>query len=270
MGRTGRRGPRRLGDAGSRHRRLLAAAGLALTAPSGPAVAQPLPAPLVLLRDVDPSIVQDIRYAGPDNFTGRPLAGYIGSECVLLAGVARALSAVQRDLAGRGLSLKVYDCYRPVRAVRAMVAWVRGAEGDAARRFHPRVPRSKLIAQGYIATQSEHSRGRAVDLTLLRLPVASAPPLDPDRTYGDCTSPAAGRAPDNGIDMGTGFDCFDPRSHASARGLTPEQGEARRTLAEAMRRRGFSGYSREWWHFSMASSEAGGRSFDVPVPARTR
>ena len=91
-----------------------------------------LPEPLVYLRDVDASILQDIRYAGPDNFTGRPVPGYGAHECVILREAAEALSRVQRGLLARNLSLKVYDCYRPRQAVRTFVAFVKdGADADS-------------------------------------------------------------------------------------------------------------------------------------------
>ncbi|MFA9550682.1 MAG: M15 family metallopeptidase, partial [Hyphomicrobium sp.] len=73
----------------------------------------------VYLRDIDPSIIQDMRYAGHDNFMGGPVQGYKAPECILLRSAAKALSRVQEDLKSRSLSLKVYDCYRPKRAVRA-------------------------------------------------------------------------------------------------------------------------------------------------------
>src|SRR5687767_231928 len=98
-----------------------------------PAQAQRLPPDFVYLRDVDPSIVQDMRYAGSDNFTGRALPGYDGLECVLRADAAQALKRVQATLAPSGLSLKVYDCYRPERAVRAMARWSRSPEDGTTR-----------------------------------------------------------------------------------------------------------------------------------------
>src|ERR1051325_3616464 len=82
-----------------------------------PAVAQQLPVGFVYLRDIDHAIAQDMRYAGPNNFTGAPLPGYDAAECVLREPAARALAAVRADLAPQGLGLKVYDCSRPARAV---------------------------------------------------------------------------------------------------------------------------------------------------------
>jgi D-alanyl-D-alanine dipeptidase len=231
----------------------------------------PLPEALVYLRDIDPSILQDMRYAGPDNFTGRRLPGYDAGECVLLREAAEALASVQQALLPRGLSLKVYDCYRPRRAVRAFVAWVEGGADLPAdpllKRFHPNIDRSQLIAEGYVAAVSHHSRGDTVDLTLVELPENPAAPFSRQAAYGPCTAPARDRAPDNGVDMGTGFDCFDPRSHTAASDITAAQTRWRRTLVEAMTRQGFRNYPKEWWHFTFVPARAA-RSFNAPIVAR--
>lgn len=247
---------------------------LALAAPATPtATAQDagtLPEPLVFLRDIDASVLQDIRYAGPDNFTGKPVQGYDGAECVLLREVAEALSRVQQDLLTRKLSLKVYDCYRPRRAVRAFTAWVNdpGAEPDPLlKRFHPNLERGKLMHLGYIAAVSRHSRGDTVDLTLVALPAKRAAPFDPTAGYGSCIGPAKDRAPDNGIDMGTGYDCFDALSHTGATGIAAQQQRWRKRLVEVMARQGFKNYDKEWWHFSFGDTPAQ-RSFDVAIPPR--
>jgi D-alanyl-D-alanine dipeptidase len=230
-----------------------------------------LPAPLVYLRDIDATILQDIRYAGPDNFTGRPVPGYGAPECVLLRQAAEALSRVQRALVARNLSLKVYDCYRPRQAVRAFVAFVKDG-ADAApdprlKRFHPNVERSRLIEDGYVAAVSQHSRGDTVDLTLVELPARPMAPFGLRAVYGACTNPAEARAPDSGVDMGTGYDCFDPLSHTNAADITPAQRLWRRTLVEAMAREGFRNYAKEWWHFTLARTRSA-RSYDVPIAPR--
>jgi D-alanyl-D-alanine dipeptidase len=231
-----------------------------------------LPDPLVFLRDIDSGILQEIRYAGPDNFTGRPVPGYGAAECVLLREVAEALSRVQQDLLTRKLSLKVYDCYRPRRAVRAFAAWVKepGAGPDPLlERFHPNVERRRLIDLGYIAGVSRHSRGDTVDLTLVALPARRAAPFDRNAKYGACTGPAKARAPDDSIDMGTGFDCFDPLSHTDAGAIAAHQQRWRKRLVDAMAREGFVNYEKEWWHFTFGDRPAP-RSFDVPIPPRRR
>jgi zinc D-Ala-D-Ala dipeptidase len=266
--------------AASALRKALARAGaallLALVAPATPQLAteQParaLPEPLVYLSDIDRSILQDMRYAGPDNFTGRPVPGYAAAECVLLREAAESLSRVQRALLARKLSLKVYDCYRPRSAVRAFVAWVKDGETAAAdpllKRFHPNIQRNRLIVDGYVAAVSQHSCGDTVDVTLVELPVTPVAAFDRGATYGPCTGPARQRAPDNGVDMGTGYDCFDARSHTATRGLTEAQVRWRQTLVEAMAREGFRNYRKEWWHFTLVPAR-NSRAFDVPIVRR--
>jgi len=229
---------------------------LLLTLWCGAVGAQSLPSGLVYLRDVDPGIEQDIRYAGPENFTGRPLPGYEAGECVLREEAARALAQVRADLAVQGLGLRVYDCYRPVRAVRAMAEWAGNADESARARYFPRVDKRRLIEQGYIAMRSAHSTGLALDLTLVdnHQPAASS--------FRACGAAAAGS-----LDMGTGFDCFDPLSHSSAAGIGDEAGRHRALLSTAMQRRGFIGYPREWWHFAFPRDGAATR-FDVTIRPR--
>jgi D-alanyl-D-alanine dipeptidase len=223
---------------------------------------------LVHLREIDASILQDIRYAGSNNFTGKPVPGYAAPECLLLRDAAEALSRVQRQLRQRNLSLKVYDCYRPRRAVRAFRAWVRDpAVVPSLKRFHPNLDKTRLIDLGYIAAVSRHSRGDAVDLTLVALPAGPAPAFMRNVAYGPCNGPEKHRAPDNSVDMGTSFDCFDPSSHTAAPGLSREQARWRRVLIEAMASQGFRNYPKEWWHFTYRP-ERRGRSFDVPVVQR--
>jgi zinc D-Ala-D-Ala dipeptidase len=228
-----------------------------------------LPSGFVYLRDVDPTIVQDIRYAGSDNFVGRPLPGYEAAECILRQEVAAALRRVQADLAAAGSSLKVYDCYRPVRAVRAMAAWAHDGRPDGAtKRFYPKLQKSALFGLGYIASRSQHSTGAAVDLTLITASSAQVPAYDPTAAYGACTQAAAQRSPDNSVDMGTGYDCFDLRSHTASAGIGSEQRRWRSTLVEAMRKQGFANYNREWWHFSYAGSgRASQHDFAIRSPA---
>jgi zinc D-Ala-D-Ala dipeptidase len=224
--------------------------------------------PLVYLRDVDPSIRQDIRYAGYDNFTGHPVPGYAAAECMLLRDVAEALSRVQKQLLPGQLSLQVYDCYRPQRAVRAFVAWVEAPDANPLlKRFRPNVEKRDLIQLGYIAGVSRHSRGDTVDLTLVALPAGRTPSFDRRATYGPCGGPKEARSPDDSVDMGTSFDCFDARSHTAATDLTDEQWGWRRTLVEAMAQEGFRNYPKEWWHFTFSRGPHQ-RALDVPIVPR--
>jgi D-alanyl-D-alanine dipeptidase len=227
-----------------------------------------LPGDLVYLRDIDPSIRQDMRYAGPDNFTGHALPGYNAPECVLRRAAARALKRVQQDLAARNLSLKVYDCYRPARAVAAMAHWARDpkARPDTAR-FYPALDKARLFSLGYIASHSAHSRGVAVDLTIVQRDAPPPARFDRDARYGSCAGAATARAPDDSLDMGTGFDCFDTRSWTRNATITSAQKANREILLDAMRKRGFASYKREWWHFSYRTGDGEG-AYDAPIVTR--
>ena len=230
--------------------RILAAA-LAAWGVALPAHAQEKPPGFVALADIDPTIVQDLRYATANNFTGARVPGYTTGACSLTRQTALALARVQKDLAAEALSLKVYDCYRPVAATNAFVEWARGPDSqDALKRYHPRLARGSLIPLGYISADSNHTKGTTVDLTLVAeiskgIATGNGAPSAP--LDFDC-----GAEPDGTVDMGTGYDCLDPKSHQGAAGLNPEQLRWRRKLAAAMARRGFRGYVREWWHFTLA------------------
>lgn len=227
-----------------------------------PAAARDLPAGFVYLREAAPGIAQDIRYATANNFTAAPLPGYDAPECILRREAAAALARVQADLARANLALKVYDCYRPQRAVAAMWRWAHDGSPRGDKRFYPNLDKRTLFALGYIAARSRHSTGTAVDLTLIPL---GAPPPAPSANNAPCTAPAAERAPDSSLDMGTGYDCLDTRSHTGAAGLSAAQARARATLRAAMSARGFRNYVREWWHYEYGSPP---RAYDFPIEPR--
>lgn len=233
------------------------------------AYAQSLPGGFVYLRDVDPSIVQDIRYATPNNFVGRPLAGYGAGECVVKREVGLRLKAVQQDLAAQNLSLKMFDCYRPARASRDMVKWSQnGHETAADRRYNPKTPKTELFRLGYIASRSQHSTGAALDLTLVDLKADNSARIDPAKSYADCTAPVEARLPEGSVDMGTGYDCTDEKGHTAAPSITRDQRAWRKRLVAAMAKQGFVNYSKEWWHFSLPG--AGGAAYDFPIQPGTR
>ena len=233
------------------------------------ACAQQLPGGFVYLRDIDPSIIQDIRYATSNNFIGRPLNGYGAGECVVKREVGERLKAVQRELAQQNLSLKMLDCYRPVRAVADMVAWARnGKELPDERRYSPALSKTELFRLGYIASHSQHSTGAALDLTLVDLRADNSARFDSSKTYADCTAPADARAPEGSVDMGTGYDCSDVKAHTAANAITPGQRTWRTRLVAAMARQGFVNYAKEWWHFSLPG--ASGPAYDFLIQPRIR
>ncbi|MCH9732283.1 MAG: M15 family metallopeptidase, partial [Actinomycetia bacterium] len=225
-----------------------------VTAAPLPAAAQsePIaPADFVALRDIDPSILQEIRYYTSHNFTGGPVDGYRSPMCILTREAAEALKRAQREFNAAGYSLKVYDCYRPQRAVDEFVAWAKDVKDLLMRaEFYPRVDKSNLFGDGYIAERSGHSRGSTADITLVKLPAASTPPYNPDEPLIDCAAPRQERFPDNSIDMGTGFDCFDTLAHTLDPRIQGEQLKNRLLLKKGLEKHGFVNYAKEWWHFT--------------------
>ncbi len=264
------------------------AAIIVLSLAATPARAGELPRGFVYLREVAPTIAQDLRYAGANNFTAAPLPGYGAAECVLRRETAAALARVAADLAKQNLALKVYDCYRPERAVTAMYRWAHDGKRDGDKRYYPNLDKSQLFARGYIAVRSKHSTGTAVDLTLVPLEAGHPPPVrsratgNPEPETGcsapgsprsrgraenePCTAPASQRAPDNSLDMGTGFDCLDEKSHTRSLSVTPAQRHARETLRAAMSAQGFRNYFREWWHYEYGPAPP--RGYDFPIAPR--
>lgn len=212
-----------------------------------------LPAGFVRLADIDPTIRQDMRYAGPWNFTGRVVPGYNTGTCILAAPIASALKRVQQSLRPEGLSLKVYDCYRPERAVRAFMRWgSRRGDDPQTKYFHPRIARERIIPQGYIARRSSHSRGTAIDLTIVKLEAGKAGIAKAAADLGpgtNCIDDKDRRRRDDSLDMGTSWDCFDVLSHTYNPRIPAAARTNRDRLLRAMAAQGFRNYRREWWHF---------------------
>jgi zinc D-Ala-D-Ala dipeptidase len=227
-----------------------------------------LPRGFVYLRDVDPTIVQDIRYAGSHNFVGRPIRGYLAAECILSVSAANALEKVQRVLAEKKLSLIVWDCYRPKRAVEDFVQWSRDpTRSEMKAEFYPRTDKAMLFALGYLARRSAHSRGSTVDLGIVPAAFSSAPPPNPSPSLKACTSPKGERFEDGTIDFGTGYDCLDVLASTS-NGLAGEIAlHNRQTLKSYMKAAGFRAYAREWWHFELIDEPFNGDGFDFEVSA---
>ncbi|MEU5962394.1 M15 family metallopeptidase [Micromonospora parva] len=246
--------------------------------PTGPqpTSASPTPAPtpsgaaalpgFVVLSDVDPRIHADIRYATAHNFVGRPITGYREPLCLLTRQAAEALRRVQDAALATGHSLKVYDCYRPQPAVDDFVAWSkRPDEQQTKAEFYPDLAKSRLFADGYIGAPTAHSRGSTLDLTLVDDPAASQPPYRVGQPLVACTAPRGQRFEDNSIDMGTGFDCFDPRAHTADPSVTGTARDNRRLLRRLMTDAGFVNYDREWWHYSLRDEPYPDTFFAAPV-----
>ncbi|KUJ65529.1 D-alanyl-D-alanine dipeptidase [Streptomyces albus subsp. albus] len=251
----------------------LPVAGLLALASPAPAQARPEPkAPeeFVALSDVDPTILQEIRYATVHNFTGHRIDGYRKPLCLLTRPAAQALHRAQRTLLRLGYSLKVYDCYRPQRAVDDFVDWAEDLDDQAMRtEFYPRVDKTRLFEDGYIAAKSGHSRGSTTDLTLVKLPAVPTRGYEPGEPLVPCYAPRDERFPDNSVDMGTGFDCFDTLAHTLDPRIQGAQRANRLLLKDTLEREGFVNLPEEWWHFTYKPEPFPDRYFDFPVSRRS-
>lgn len=263
---------RRAGTTRRMIRTLLAAALLALVVPATPAAAQDAPAEsappgaFVDLHDVAPTVVVEMRYRTAHNFLGRPVPGYRENTCLLTRQAAEALARVQERVRADGLTLKVYDCFRPQRSVDAFVAWAKDLDDTRMKaEFYPRVRKDRLFEDGYIAEQSGHSRGSTVDLTLVHTPPRRQETYARGDRLRDCTARAGVRFRDNSLDMGTGYDCFDPRSHTYHGRIKGEQRANRLRLRRPMLAAGFKPLKEEWWHFTLRAEPFPETFFDFPV-----
>ena len=195
----------------------------------------------VLLSDYVPGVVQEIRYYSTYNFVGDRIDGYEEPIALLTKDAARALKVVSNQANVMGWRLKVFDAYRPARAVRHFVLW--GIEDLDQRMkpfFYPELEKQDLFRLGYIASKSSHSRGSTIDLTLLDM--------------------ATGKE----LDMGSPFDYFSERSHPDCRDVTEEQYENRMRLQKLMTDNGFLPIACEWWHFTLADEPFPDTYFEFP------
>jgi len=215
---------------------------------------------------VAPNIIQEMRYATDHNFVGRPIKGYGAAECWVTVAAAKALTTVEAKLGAHSLSLKVYDCYRPQRAVDDFVAWSKDlTDVKMKREFYPKIDKSTLFHDGYIAEKSGHSRGSTVDLTLVHMPAGPQGTYPNGQDLKECYRPQAERFLDNSLDMGTGYDCFDPRAHTENPEISPEQKQNRQLLKSVMEQYGFKNYDQEWWHFTLKNEPYPNKYFDIEI-----
>ncbi|MCR5489828.1 MAG: M15 family metallopeptidase [Saccharofermentans sp.] len=203
------------------------------------------PSGFVLLSDLVPNIIQEIRYFSTYNFIGERIDGYEEPCAILTVEAARALKAVSNELFVQGYRIKVFDAYRPACAVKQFVLW--GIEDQDIRMkpyFYPDLQKQDLFAEGYIAKLSSHSRGSTVDLTLLDMKTGKE------------------------VDMGSPFDLFSEKSHPGYKGITDEQYENRMLLQHVMVRNGFVPIDCEWWHFTLKNEPYPDTYFEFPVSSQ--
>ena len=249
------------------------AAVLAVTAGSATARAETgprAPKDFVALRTVDPTILQEMRYFTPHNFVGERIDGYDQPICILTRPAAEALHKAQLKLLRRGYTLKVYDCYRPQRAVNHFVRWAEDLDDQAMKgEFYPNVDKTRLFEDGYIAEKSGHSRGSTMDLTIVRLPARPTRPYHPGEPLVPCYAPKDERFPDNSVDMGTGFDCFDTLAHTLDPRVQGVQRANRLLLKSTLEGLGFVNLAEEWWHYTYKPEPYPDTYFDFPVSCKS-
>lgn len=196
----------------------------------------------VLISDAVPDAILEIRYYSTYNFVGERIDGYEAPVALLTKEAAAALREVSDALGEDGYRLKIYDAYRPQRAVDHFKRWAADPEDISMKdRFYPELDKSVLFAQGYISSRSGHSRGSTVDLTLFDMNTGKE------------------------LDMGGTFDYFGKRSHPDYPQLTGEQAANRKLLRDAMLAHGFKGINTEWWHFTLKNEPYPDTYFDFPV-----
>lgn len=192
--------------------------------------AQNIPGAFVDIKDIIPNIQLEMRYHGDDNFVGQRIDGYESHKCLLTKKAASALKKVQEELQSFGLGLKIYDAYRPQRAVDHFVRWAKDLNDTKMKsKYYPDVDKKKLFTAGYIAEKSGHSRASTVDLTIV---------------FFNSNKIQA-------LDMGTRWDFFGPQSWPSNTSISPAQRAHRMLLQVLMTKHGFKPLKEEWWHFTL-------------------
>jgi zinc D-Ala-D-Ala dipeptidase len=196
----------------------------------------------VFVDELVPGVRWDAKYATWDNFTGKPVDGYLANRIVGTRALCAALHRAQEEAASLGFGLLLWDGYRPQRAVDRFIRWSNEPEdGRTKQRHYPNIDRAAMFELGYVATRSGHTRGSTVDLTLHHLATGELAP------------------------MGGDHDLMDPISHHGATGVEPVAAENRRQLRSVMERCGFGAYDREWWHYTLVDEPYADTYFDFPV-----
>ena len=200
----------------------------------------------VLLSKEVPDAILEIRYYSTYNFVGDRIDGYEEPVALLTKEAAAALKEVSDDLMAKGYRLKIYDAYRPQKAVTHFMNWAKDINDTRMKEyFYPELDKSVLFDQGYIAEKSGHSRGSTVDLTLFDMKTEKE------------------------VDMGGTFDYFGELSHPDYKNITEEQYNNRMILREAMIAHGFKPLDEEWWHFTLENEPYPDTYFTFPVNSKS-
>jgi len=186
-----------------------------------------LPKGFVYIDEVINDVDIDIRYSNDNNFIGKKINGYNQSAAISTKELALALQEIQNDLKHFGYGVKIFDAYRPQKAVNHFSRWSTNDDVLMKDLFYPNIEKRDLFKEGYIASRSGHSRGSTIDLTIINLKTKEE------------------------LDMGTSYDFFGIESSYDYSGLTYEQNSNRLLLYSVMKKYGFKSLKSEWWHFTL-------------------
>jgi D-alanyl-D-alanine dipeptidase len=196
----------------------------------------------VFVDESVPGIRWDAKYATWDNFTGKPVDGYLANRIVGTKALCAALARARERAASLGFGLLLWDGYRPQRAVDCFLRWSQQSEdGRTKRRHYPNIDRPEMFEKGYVAAKSGHSRGSTVDLTLYHLATGELAP------------------------MGGHHDLMDSISHHGAKGISRVAATNRHYLCSILETSGFSSYHCEWWHYTLKDEPYPDTYFDFPI-----
>ena len=201
-----------------------------------------LPDGFVLVSDVVPDIIQEIRYYTTYNFVGNRIDSYNAPVAILSKRAAEALKIASDDFMSKGYYIKIFDAYRPKSAVKHFVRWAENSNDTKMKSiFYPSVDKKSLFDLGYIAKKSSHSRGSTLDMTLINMKTGKE------------------------LDAGSPFDLFDEASHHGTNKITLKQAKNRMIIKDTMEKTGFKAYTNEWWHYTLINEPYPDTYFDFPV-----
>lgn len=222
-----------------------------------------LPEDFVFLKDIDPTIIENVRYHTNANFTGRPIIGYETNRIVCTNEAAQKLKNAHDDFKSMGYMLVIYDGYRPQRAVEDFIRWGKDNNDQLAKElYYPTVDKSKLFELKYIAKKSSHSRGSAFDLTIIKIDNTLKPI---DVTKRKIENDELPFLDDNTVDMGSSFDLFHEISHHDSSLVSSEHVQKRNLLRDTLRKHGFKEYKEKWWHYTLENEPYPDTYFDFVV-----
>ena len=228
------------------------------------ALAVELPKDFVNLKEIEPSIIENLRYFSNENFIGRKIDGYNANRVILTHKAAIALVKVQQELLKDGYSLVIYDAYRPQRAVDLFMKWSKDSEDQIAKeKYYPNINKADVFKLGYVAEKSGHSRGSTVDLSIIKVGDSLKPiTLQKRQLKNGSIIPFLH---DGTVDMGSSFDLFGEASHHDNNLIEKEFLDQRNYLRRVMKKNGFNDYQEEWWHYTLKDEPFPDTYFDFIV-----